>query len=274
MRVSIQGYQGAFHDTAARQFFGDKALEIVPAHTFDELVEQVCHTRISTVALMAIENTVAGSLVSNYELLHDNDLRIVGEVYLRIQQNLLALPGTRIEDLREVYSHPMAIAQCRKFFREYPHIRLVQSADTALSAKHVRQHGDPTRGAIASVTAAELYELENIAPGIETNKQNHTRFLVLTQGVYAGQDQGNKVSLSFAVSHESGSLYRVLAVLAAYSVNLTKIQSRPILGKPWQYRFFVDFKPGGSIGWRQALDGIRPLTEDLRVLGVYPEGQR
>lgn len=274
MRVSIQGYQGAFHETAARLFFGNRRLEIVPAHTFDEVIEQVCETQISNVALMAIENTLAGSLMTNYELLYNNDLRITGEVYLRIQQNLLALPGTKIEDLKAVYSHPIAIAQCRKFFRKYPQIRLIESADTALSARHVLEQNDPSRGAIASTTAAELYQLDNIAAGIETNKQNHTRFLVLQKGSYTGQEQGNKVSLSFAVAHESGSLYRVLAVLAAYKINLSKIQSRPIVGKPWQYRFFVDFTATGAVGWEQAIEGIRPITEDLKVLGVYATGQK
>lgn len=274
MRVSIQGYQGAFHETAARQFFGQQQLEIVPAHTFEEVIEQVCESQISHVALMAIENTLAGSLMSNYELLYHNDIRITGEVYLRIQQNLLALPGTKIEDLREVYSHPIAIAQCRSFFRNHPHIRLIEAADTALSAKHVLENQDPSRGAIASTTAAELYHLENIAAGVETNKLNHTRFLVLEKGAYASQEQGNKVSLSFAVAHESGSLYRVLAILAAYKINLSKIQSRPIIGKPWQYRFFVDFTVDGNISWEQALEGIRPITEDLKVLGVYQAGQK
>lgn len=271
-RVSIQGYKGAFHETAARRFFNKEEIEIVPAHTFDEVVDQVCESEISHTALMAIENTLAGSLMPNYELLYNNDLRITGEVYLRIQQNLLALPGSKIEDLREVYSHPIAIAQCQRFFRDYPNIRLIEAADTALSARHVQELQDPSRGAIASTTAAELYGLDNVAAGIETNKLNLTRFLVIRKGSYNGQDKGNKVSLSFAVSHESGSLYRVLAVLAAYQINLSKIQSRPIIGQPWQYRFFVDFVATGEIGWEQALEGIRPITKDLRVLGVYNEG--
>ena len=274
IRVSIQGYAGAFHETAARQFFTDREVTIVPAHTFEEVVEQVTAAEKSDTALMAIENTLAGSLMSNYHLLHNNDVRITGEVYLRIKQNLMALPGTRIENLREVYSHPIAIAQVRRFFRDYPNIRLIEAADTALSARHVKETQDPTRGAVAGELAAELYGLEILAPSIETNKLNHTRFLVLDKGKYTGQDKGNKVSLSFCVSHEAGSLYRVLAILGAYQINLTKIQSMPIIGQPWQYRFFVDFVAEGEVGWQQAMEGISPITQDLRVLGVYEQRRR
>lgn len=274
LRVSIQGYQGAFHETATRTFFKDRPVTIVAAHTFEEVVEQLTGGLKSDKALMAIENTLVGSLMPNYQLLHQHNLRITGEVYLRIEQNLMALPGTDIASLREVYSHPIAIAQCRRFFSDYPHIRLIEAADTALSAKQVMESKDRSRGAIASTLAAEIYDLEVLAPAIETNKLNHTRFLVLDKGKYEGQEKGNKVSLSFAVSHEAGSLYRVLAILAAYKINLTKIQSMPIIGKPWQYRFFVDFIAQGAISWEQALEGIRPITEDLRVLGVYEQGKK
>lgn len=273
LRVSIQGYPGAFHEVAARHFFTNRPLEIVAAHTFEDVIEQLLAGKSDT-ALMAIENTLAGSLMSNYELLNSHDLRITGEVYLRIKQNLMALPGTSLEDLREVYSHPIAIAQCRKYFQQYPNIRLIEAADTALSARHVKESGDISRGAIAATTAAELYELNILAAGIETNPLNHTRFLVLNRDKYGGQDSGNKVSLSFTTSHEAGCLYQVLAILAAYKINLTKIQSRPIIGKPWEYRFFVDFIAAGAIGWEQALESIRPITKELKVLGVYQEGEK
>lgn len=274
LRVSIQGYAGAFHESAARAFFTDRDITIVPAHTFQDVVDQIQGGELCDLGLMAIENTLAGSIMQNYQLLYDNELRITGEVYLRIRQNLMALPGSRIEDLREVYSHHMAIAQCREFFQEYPHIHLVEAVDTALSARHVLESGDPTRGAIASSLAADLYDLEVLAPSIETNKLNHTRFLVLENGRYQGQEHGNKVSLSFSVAHEAGSLFRVLAILSSYKINLTKIQSTPIVGTPWQYRFFVDFVAGGDIGWQQALEGIRPITKNLKVLGVYAQGEK
>ena len=273
LRVAIQGYAGAFHEIASRAFYADRAVTIVPAHSFEDVVAYLLEGKADS-GLMAIENTLAGSLMANYDLLQANDLRICGEAFLRIEQNLLVLPGTPIEQLREVRSHPIALAQCHKFFRQYPHIRLVEDIDTALSAREVAEQGDPTIGAVASALASDLYGLEILAASIETNKKNHTRFLVLEPGAYhaGGQKAGDKVSLSFAVSHTSGSLYRVLAVLAAYHINLTKIQSTPIIGMPWEYRFFVDFVSEGDVGWNQALEAIRPLTHGLRVLGVYPQG--
>ncbi len=274
LRISIQGYPGAFHEIAARRFFKTQAIDVVAAHTFEEVVEQVLLDNGCDLGLMAIENTLAGSLMPNYQLLDVHPLRITGEVYLRIQQNLLALPGSRVEDLREVYSHPIALAQCQAFFKAYPHIRLIEAADTALSARHVLESQDPRRGAVASTLAAELYELNIVAAGIETNKLNHTRFLVLEKGRYTGQNTGDKVSMSFSVAHEAGSLFRVLAILSAYKINLTKIQSTPIVGCPWQYRFFVDFVATGDVSWQQALEGIEPITEDLKVLGVYEQGEK
>lgn len=271
LRVSIQGYAGAFHEAAARMHFTDREVVTVPAHTFTDVVSQVEDGR-SDVGLMAIENTLAGSLMANYDLLQTADLRITAEVYLRIRLNLMALPGTQLQDLREVYSHPVALMQCRDFFKAWPRIEVIEAVDTALSAREVMEKGDPARGAIASSAAAELYGLEILAPGIETNKLNHTRFLVLEKGRDHSEDQGNKVSMSFSTSHESGSLHKVLNVLAAYEINLTKIQSKPIVGRPWEYRFHVDFLLEGHVTLSQALEAIRPITRELRVLGVYNEG--
>jgi prephenate dehydratase len=223
---------------------------------------------------MAIENTLAGSLLANYDLLQRSDLRITGEVYLRIRQNLMALPGVAINELREVYSHPIALMQVREFFKTYPQIKLVESADTALSARDVRDTQDRTRGAVAHHLAAELYELDILASGIETNRLNHTRFLVLERGRETKGDTGDKVSMSFSVSHESGSLARVLSVLNAYKINLTKIQSTPIIGRPWQYRFYVDFELHSAITLSEALAGIGPITQELRVQGIYTAGEK
>lgn len=273
LRVSIQGYAGAFHEVAARHCFQNQPLDIVPAHTFEDLVEMVEAQEQADVGLMAIENTLAGSIMHNYTLLQQSGLHITGEVFLRIKQNLMALPGIRIEELREVHSHPMAIAQCRAFFARYPHIRLVETADTALSAKQISEQGWSHVGAIASTLAAEMYDLDIIAASIETNKKNHTRFLVLEKGIASHNAELEKVSLSFATDHEVGSLYKVLAVLAAYNVNLTKIQSAPIIGHPWEYQFYVDFVIQGKVGYEQALDAIRPLTRNLQVHGVYACGE-
>lgn len=271
LKVSIQGYAGAFHEAAARQHFTDREVIIVPAHTFSDVIRQVEEGE-SDLGLMAIENTLVGSLMANYDLLQTADLRITAEVYLRIRQNLMALPGTDISQLREVYSHPVALLQVREFFKTWPQIELIDDTDTALSARDVMEQQDPTRGAIASTTAAELYGLDILAHGIETNKLNHTRFLVLERGRDHAADEGDKVSLSFSVSHESGSLHKVLNVLAAYEINLTKIQSAPIIGRPFQYRFHVDFMLEGTISLEQALEAIRPICLELRVLGVYQQG--
>jgi prephenate dehydratase len=273
-KVAIQGYAGAFHEIAARLHFGEKNMEITACNTFEKLIKSVEKGEESTAGLMAIENSLAGSIMFNYQLLHASDLQVTGEVYLRIKQNLMTLPGTKIEDLEEVHSHYMAIAQCRPFFRDYPHIRLVESADTALSAKHIRDNNLTKTGAIASTLAAELYDLDMIAPSIETNKKNYTRFLVLHPKETAVElPEANKVSLCFSTAHEVGGLHKILGVLAAYGVNLTKIQSSPIVGKEWEYLFFVDFIANQNLGWQQALDAIRPLTTSLRILGVYPKGQ-
>lgn len=273
-RIAIQGYPGAFHEIAARCFFGDTPVDIVPADTFADLVRLVELGESTDIGLMAIENTLAGSIMGNYRLLLNARLQVTGEVHLRIRQNLLALPGQRIEDLTAVYSHPIAIAQCTDFFRKHPHIQLIEAEDTALSASMVRDRQWQHAGAIASTLAAQMYGLEVLAPGIEDNKQNYTRFLVLEREAEAVQLPGaDKVSLCFAVSHEVGSLHRILSVLAAYELNLTKIQSSPILGRQWEYFFFVDFVAEGHVGWRQAVEAIRPLTTELKVLGAYPQGR-
>jgi len=273
-RVAIQGIPGAFHEVAARLYFGDAALEIVPALTFQELVEKLERNDGVDTALMAIENTLAGSLMSNYRLLDQAELTITGELHLRIAQNLMALPGQTIEDIKEVYSHPIALAQCRNFFRRHPHIRLVENEDTALSAKQISDAKQYGAAAVAGVLAAEMYGLEILAAGIETNKKNHTRFLVLKRSADAPElADADKVSMSFSVDHEVGSLYKVLAVLAAYNVNLTKIQSAPIIGRPWEYQFFVDFVTEGKVGWKQAIEAILPLAHGLKVLGAYKQGR-
>ncbi len=273
LSVAIQGYPGAFHEIASRLYFSGEDLDIVPAHTFDDLVRMVDNSETDT-ALMAIENSLEGSLMYNYRLLYDGNFSIVGEVYLRIKQNLMTLPGKKIEDLTEVRSHPMAIAQCRDFFRKHPHIRLVETVDTALSAKQIEDENLQTVGAIASTLAADLYNLEIIAPAIETNKLNYTRFLVLRRNEGLEEVENiNKVSVSFAVSHDVGSLQKVLTIMAAYNMNLTKIQSTPIAGKQWEYRFFVDFTLGEHLDWQQSIDALKPLTADFKVLGAYRKGE-
>ncbi len=273
IRVLIQGERGAFHHLAARELFGSQPLEIIPQDTFGRLVHSLEGDPSIDYALMAIENTLGGSLMHNFNLLESSTLQICGEVYLQISQHLMALPGTRICQLREVRSHPMAIAQCRAFFADKPHIRLVEAEDTAKSARQIRDEQLEGVGAIASALAAEIYHLDVLAARIETHHENHTRFLLLSR---ADRNpavlQSDKVSLCFTTSHSVGSLHQVLAVLAAYRANLTKIESAPIIGRPFEYRFFVDLLPDPEIGIEALLEAIRPITHQLKLMGIYPRG--
>lgn len=272
-RVAIQGYAGAFHEIAARRYCAPFSPEVVPCDTFAGLVDLVEAGDTCDLGLMAIENTLAGSLIGNYKLLTKSRLRVIGEVFLRIRQNLMVLPGQTIADLREVHSHPIAIAQCVEFFQLHPHIKLIDTVDTALSARHIREKGLRDTGAIASALAADLYDLDIIAPSIETNKKNFTRFLVLQRmAEVLSIADANKVSLCFTVDHTIGSLHKVLAALAAHNANLTKIQSVPIVGRDWEYEFFLDFTTETPNTYEAALQAIAPLTHDLKLLGAYRMG--
>ena len=273
LRVGIQGFPGAFHEIAARLCFEGRPIDIVPCLTFEELVEKLEAGEEMDAALMAIENSLAGSLMANYKLLDQANLMAVGEVYLRVKQNLMVLPGVKIEDLTEVHSHPVAIEQCLEFFRQYPHIQLIRTEDTALSARNVREKGLKTVGAIASTLAADLYEMEILAESIETNKKNYTRVLVLQRADQAITDpDADKVSISFGVSHTVGSLHKVLAILSAYNFNMSKIQSAPIIGQPWEYRLFIDYVAEGHVSVDQAYEALRPVTHNLKLLGAYKQG--
>jgi prephenate dehydratase len=270
LRVAIQGVPGAFHEIAARQFFGAN-IGIVPALSFAELFEKTADPAQADAAVLAIENSIAGSILGNYKLLVNSNLKVIGEVYLRIQQNLLVLPGVQLNDLREVHSHPMALAQCAEFFKAWPRIRLVESEDTAESAAHIARRRAKHIGAIASTLAAARYGLEILAPAIETVPENYTRFLAVVRKEDAAPASGaNKTSISFTTAHEPGSLARVLTLLANEGANLTKIQSVPILGKPWEYRFFADFTASELSG---IIELLKKQTTDLQVLGIYQEGK-
>lgn len=273
-RVVIQGIQGAFHEIAARHYFESNNVEVVPAMTFKNLIEKASDSEVSDFAIMAIENTIAGSLLQNYILLKDSNLTVVGEVLLRIKHNLLALPGTQVEDLKEVHSHPMAILQCEEFFREHPHIRLVEADDTAASAMRVKEGGKKNIGAIASALAAEQIGLDVLAPEIETNHRNYTRFLVLERkNGHKYKNHHIKVSVSFALAHEIGSLSSILNNLSKNHTNLTKIQSMPIIGKEWQYYFFVDFIINGRGDFDTIIADLKRDTSELKILGTYEKGE-
>ena len=270
-RIAIQGVKGCFHEQAARMFYdehGHIVPDIVECLTFDELYVSMDACRADA-AVMAIENTVSGGLLPNFELLRKYDRKIKGEVFLRIQQNLMALPGQKIEDIKEVRTHYMAINQTREFFKDYPWIRLVESEDTAKSAADVTAEGLKGVGAVASSLAAELYGLEVLAESIETYKQNFTRFLILDDSLVVDKEKVNKATMCFTLPHTPGSLAHVLTILSFYGMNLTRIQSLPIPGQEWQYFFYVDIKFDDYVRYGQALAAVRPLMEDLNILGEY-----
>ena len=270
-KVAIQGYSGCFHEEAARTFYtsiGTEGLQIVECDTFGGLYEAVGRGDADA-AVMAIENTVSGGLIPNFELLRRNPQKIKGEVFLRIEQNLMALPGQSIPDLKEVRTHYMAINQTREFFKSWPQIRLVESEDTAKSAAQVAHEGLKGIGAVASKLAAELYGLEILAPGIETYKQNFTRFLIMDDSLSVPEDQIDKASLCFTLPHTPGSLAHILTILSFYEMNLTRIQSLPIPGREWQYFFYVDIKFSTYARYQQAIAAVRPLIDEFQVLGEY-----
>ena len=270
-KIAIQGVKGCFHEQAARLFYeenGHIVPEIVECLTFSGLYKSMDEGRADA-AVMAIENTVSGGLLPNFELLRKYDRKIKGEVFLRIQQNLMALPGQTIEDIKEVRTHYMAINQTREFFKDYPWIRLVESEDTAKSAADVAEGQLKGVGAVASTLAAELYGLDILAESIETYKQNFTRFLILDDELKVNKAAINKASMCFTLAHTPGSLAHVLTILSFYGMNLTRIQSLPIPGQEWQYFFYVDIKFDDYIRYEQALSAVRPLMEDLNILGEY-----
>ena len=270
-KIAIQGIKGCFHEQAAYLFCEKEGLlkpEVVECSSFDELYKRM-DDGIADSAIMAIENTVSGGLLPNFELLRKYSRKIKGEVFLRIKQNLMALPGQKIEDLHEVRSHYMAINQTRQYFEDRPEIRLVEYADTARSAADIAKEGLKGVGAIASELAAEIYGLEIIAESIETYKQNFTRFLILDDSLQVDKAKINKASMCFTLPHKPGSLTHVLTILSFYDMNLTRIQSLPIPGQEWQYFFYVDIKFDDYTRYEQALSAVKPLMTDLNILGEY-----
>ncbi|ULQ53473.1 prephenate dehydratase [Flavihumibacter fluvii] len=271
-RVSIQGYEGSFHQVAAQQFFG-KQVEVIPCATFREVVKIAANKKESEGGVMAIENSIAGSILPNYNLLQKSNLRVVGEVYLQIKQNLLVNPGVQLEDIREVHSHPMAILQCIDFLEKYDW-KLVETEDTALSAKHIHQKRHKHAAAIASKLAADLFDLEILAPNIHTMKNNYTRFLVLQRAEVAEViPDANKASVNFHTDHSRGSLARVLSRIAEGGINLSKLQSFPIPGSDWEYSFHADMEFETIEQFNTIIDAIRPLTAALQVYGIYKNGR-
>ena len=271
-KVAIQGVSGAFHEIAARQYFEGEDIEILPCSTFKDLFKALAEDN-TLLGIVAIENTIAGSLLQNHNLLRESGCMIVGEHKLRIEHNLVALPGQKLEELEEVYSHPIALMQCEDFLDEHNYMKAIESEDTALSAKEINDKKLTKRAAICSSLAAEKYGLEIMAKGIETNKRNFTRFLIIAEPTLAEKMTNgtllDKSSLVFTLPHEEGSLAKVLSILSFYHVNLTKIQSLPIIGSEWEYQFYINLTFDDYTRYRQSLDAIRPLTKDFQLLGEY-----
>lgn len=269
-KIAIQGVHGCFHEQAARLFYGDR-IEVLECLSFEDLFTGL-ESGQADGAVIAIENTVSGGLLPNYSLLQKHGRAVKGEVFLRIQQNLMALPGQNIAEIREVHSHYMAIAQTREFFKHYPHIRLIESEDTAKSAADIARNNQKYTGAIASSLAAELFGLEILKEGIETHKQNYTRFLIIDDCIRVNPAEIDKSSICFTIPHKTGRLSQILSIFSFYDLNLTKIQSLPIPGKEWQYFFYVDLKFEQYDRYREAMNAVNPLIEDVKVLGEYKSG--
>ena len=276
-RVAIQGIAGSFHDIAAREYFNNEEIEIIPCETFKDIFSTIRKDN-SIIGTLAIENTIAGSLLQNHNLLKESGLKIMGEHKLRIKHNFVGLSGQDIPDIKEVYSHPIALMQCGDFLDQHKHIKAVESDDTASSAKSIKDEKILERAAICSDLAAEIYGLNILAKGIETNKKNFTRFLIIADSWVAEElNKGkklNKSSLVFTLQHEEGSLAQVLSILSYYGMNLTKIQSLPIIGHEWEYQFYVNLRFEDYLRYKQALDAIAPLTRNLQILGEYEEGRQ
>jgi len=256
---------------AAQQFFG-KDVQVLPCGTFRDVIKIASNKKESDGGVMAIENSIAGSILANYNLLQKSNLKIIGEIYLQIKQNLLVNPGVKLEDIHEVHSHTMALQQCYDFLDKYKW-KLVETEDTALSAKHVHQHKSKHIAAIASKLAAELFQLEVLAPGIQTMKNNYTRFLMLQRlDVAQKVNDANKASVNFQTDHSRGSLAKVLTKIAEGGINLSKLQSFPIPGSDFKYSFHADMEFDTIDQFEIVVDQIKPLTQELKIYGVYKRG--
>ena len=272
MKVSIQGESGSFHEVAARQYFSFDDIEIVPCPTFD-LTLNTLKAGEADFAVMAIENARSGSILYNYTLIRESGLKILGEHSLRIRQNLMALPGQQITDIREIRSHPIALAQCMTFLNQFPGMTLIEAEDTAGSARQISENKLEGVAAIASAISAEIYSLDILAEGIETYKQNYTRFLIIGSEE-KGNTKGNKVSICFSTGHKPGSLAKVLVKLAELEINLSKIQSVPRLNGEWEYMFYLDLELNKNTKSEVIRRVLAQYTSNLEILGVYFKGDK
>lgn len=275
-RIAIQGGAGSYHEIAAKEYFSENGVEIVPCETFKEVFKSI-EEDDELLGLIAIENTIAGSLLQNHNLLRESGCLIIGEYKLRISHQFAVLPGQTMDDIKEVHSHPIALMQCEDFLDTHKHILAIESDDTATSAREIAENEIKGRAAICSRQAAEKYGLEILAESIETNKRNFTRFLVIAKPELAYRmNRGmelNKSTIVFTLPHEEGSLSKILTILSFYHINLTKIQSLPIIGREFEYQFYVALTFENYERYKQSLEAIKPLTKEFQNLGEYREAK-
>lgn len=272
-KIAIQGIKGSFHHQVANEYFSE-SLELDECMSFDSLVQSLVGNKTQK-AVMALENSIAGSIIPNYALIDRNNLHIIGEYYLDIHMNLMVLPGQKIEDIKEVHSHPIALLQCGEFFKKYPHIKLVESGDTAETAQRIQENQLKNIAAVASPIAAEMFSLDILASGIHTIKSNKTRFVILkTQNKVLPKEEINKASIKFELDDTPGSLATILNVMNNCKLNLTKIQSMPIIESPFQYSFFVDVVFEKYKHYEKAKSILELMTTHFKVLGEYKNGRK
>ena len=276
--VAIQGALGSYHDIAAHRYFAGEELELTCCSTFEDVFRELAQDSRSF-AMLAIENTIAGSLLHNYDLLRQSGMQIIGEYKLRISHSFVCLPEDDWADIREVSSHPIALMQCREFLSRHNNLKVVEGEDTALVAEVIRRDGLRGHAAICSRYAAEMHGMKVLEEGIETNKHNFTRFLVVADPWMVDdinqhrRTQPNKASIVFTLPHAEGSLSQVLSILSFYHINLTKIQSLPIIGREWEYQFYVDVVFDNMLRYKQSIAAITPLIKELKILGEYEEAK-
>lgn len=269
--VAIQGFEGSFHQMAAQQYFG-KHVKVITCGNFRDVVKIASNKKESNGGVMAIENSIAGSILPNYSLLQKSNLQIIGEVYLPIKQHLLVNPGVQLSDIKEVHSHHMAILQCMDYLSTQ-NWKLVETEDTALSAKHIHQYKSKHIAGVAGKLAAELFGLEILVPNIHTQKNNHTRFLILQpKDLVVIEPNANKASIHFTTNHTKGSLANVLAIIANYDCNLSKLQSMPIAGTKFKYSFHADVEFDNVEQWYKVEQAIKKQTEEIKIFGIYKNG--
>lgn len=272
-RVTIQGIKGCYHEVTANQFFGKENISTIECDTFRDVFFKVAEGE-ADFAIAAIENTIAGSLLQNYDLLNQSGLQIIGEYKQRISHCFAIHPEDNIEDVKEVWSHPIALMQCTDFLMKLPNPKVVEKCDTAWSAREIANNNLRGHAAICSKEAAEIYGLKVVENGIESNKHNFTRFLILSKSKTEQNQESNetnKASLAFSLPHTEGSLSQVLSILSFYGMNLSKIQSLPIIGREWEYLFYIDLCFSDITRYYQSIDAIKPLTKDFISFGEYKE---